>query len=210
MAAVNGAVEQLKAAVDRLVREGRAEGIEPGGPLGCWLDAQVEALGGFAAVLDGQADRFEDVLAKVEAASQAELTKLAVALDLAGEVVKQGDLAVKQARNAQIAAAVQGETAVQRMIQDTLPMFADSLKGALVIREARLNHSKARRSFVLAGVVFLGVFGAGYGLSAWSDAGRLAVYDRCMASAFASKDGHVYCAVDLPGLPSVKPQATAR
>ena len=69
---MNAAVAQLRAAVERLMREGRAEGIEPEGPLGRWLEAQVQALDGFAAILDGQADRFEEVVAKVEAATTAE------------------------------------------------------------------------------------------------------------------------------------------
>ena len=65
---MNPAVEQLRAAVERLVHEGRVEGITPGGPLGGWLEAQSEALEGLAAVLDGQEERFEALLTNIRAA----------------------------------------------------------------------------------------------------------------------------------------------
>jgi hypothetical protein len=211
----NLAVQQLKAAISRLLQEGRAEGIEPDGPLGFWLEAQAEALSGFAAVLEGQASRFEEVLGqveaanrseleKVEAANRSELKKLEVALELAGEAVKQGELSVRHARNAQLAAVVQQENAVQRMIEETLPMFAERLKGALVIREARWNRAKARRGFALAGSVFLAVFCAGYGLSWWSSGAQLDAYDRCINAPFASTDGHIYCRLDATNPPPAK------
>ena len=73
---MNPAVEQLRAAVERLVHEGRAEGIEPDGPLGVWLEAPSEALEGLAAVLDGQEERFEALLTNIRAANQTELAKL--------------------------------------------------------------------------------------------------------------------------------------
>lgn len=206
---MNAAVEQLRVAVEGLMREGRAEGIEPDGPLGRWLEAQVQALGGFAAVLDGQADRFEEVVGKVQAANDAELAKLSVTLELARETVKQGDIAVKQARNAQLAATVQQEDAVQRMIHETLPMFADRLKGALVIRESRWNRDKARRRHALAGLVFVGVFSAGYALCAWSDQDRLAAFDRCVAAPLQA-NGHTYCALDVAMAPVAASAAGAQ
>jgi len=101
-----------------------------------------------------------------------------------------------QTRNVRLLAVVQQENAVQRMIKETLPMFAESLKGALVIREARWNRRKARLGFAFSGIAFLAVFCAGYGLAIWSNRDRLAVYDRCLASTVPSSDGHVYCQFD--------------
>jgi hypothetical protein len=192
---MNPAVEQLRAAVERLVHEGRVEGITPGGPLGGWLEAQSEALEGLAAVLDGQEERFEALLTNIRAANQTELAKLSAALDLAKEAVRQGNQAISQARNAQIAATVQQEAAVQRMIDETLPMFADRLKAALVIREARWNRERVWKRCALAGVVVLAIFGSGYGLAWWSDWDRMAAFNRCLAQPVTS-GGHVYCVLD--------------
>ncbi len=196
MAAVNPAVEQMRGAVERLLRVGRAEGIEPGGPLGMWLEAQAEALQGFAAILDGQEARFEQALATVEAANRSELDKLSAAVALAREAAQQGELALLQARNAKIVMVVERENLVQRMIKETLPEFVKALKGALVIRETRWNRRKESVRFGLAGLLFVAVFGAGYGLSFWRDQNDVAAFDRCLASQIVAA-GHVYCSLDF-------------
>ena len=69
MAAVNPAVEQLRAAADRLVADGRSEGIEPDGPLGRWLEGQAQALAGLAGLLDGQTLRFEELIGGIRTAA---------------------------------------------------------------------------------------------------------------------------------------------
>lgn len=200
---MNPAVEQLRAAVERLLREGRAEGIEPGGPLGVWLEAQADALQGFAAILDGQEARFEQALAKIEAANKSELEKLSAAVLLAREAAQQGELALLQARNAQVLHVVERENLVQRMIKETLPEFVTALKGVLVIRETRWNLRKESVRFGVAGLVSAAVFIAGYGLSFWRDQDDLAAFDRCLASQIIA-NGHVYCSLDF-----LAPQAAA-
>jgi len=209
VAAVNPAVEQLRAAVERLLREGRAEGIEPDGPLGVWLDAQAEALQGFAAILDGQEARFDQALARIEAANKSELAKLAAAVVLAREAAQQGELAVMQARNAQVLLVVERENLVQRMIKETLPMFVERLKEVLVIRETQWNRRKESVRFALAGLLFVVVFAGGYGLSVWHDLDHFAAYDRCLATAFPV-DGNLYCQLDVamphPTSATAKPQ----
>jgi hypothetical protein len=206
---MNQAVEQLRSAVERLRREGRAEGIEPGGPLGAWLDAQAETLQGLGAILDGQEARFDQALAKIEAANKSELEKLTAAVDLAREAAQQGKLAVMQARNAQVLLVVERENLVQRMIKETLPMFVERLKEALVIRETQWNRRKESVRFALAGLMFVAVFVGGYGVSFWRDLDYLSGYDRCLATAFPA-DGHFYCLLDVampqPPTAPAKPQ----
>ena len=192
---MNSAVEQLRAAIERFVHEGRAEGIEPDGPLGAWLAAQVEALEGLAAILDGQEERFEALLTNIRAANETELAKLTTALDLAREAVRQGNQAISQARNAQIATTVQQEAAVQRMVDETLPMFADRLKAALIIREARWNRERAWKRYAVVGLLVLVICGSGYALASWTDQGGLAVFNRCLARPVVL-GGHVYCSLD--------------
>ena len=194
MAAVNPAVEQLRAAADRLVADGRSEGIEPDGPLGRWLEGQAQALAGLAGLLDGQTLRFEELIGGIRTAADAELQKAAAATELANHAIKAGELTLRQARTAQIALEVERESLVLRMIKETLPLFADRLKQALVIREQRWNDDIRRRRFVAAGAVALAVFLAGYALRAWSESDRLAAFDRCLAHAQLVQ-GHYWCEV---------------
>ena len=194
MAAVNPAVEQLRAAADRLIADGRSEGIEPDGPLGRWLEGQAQALAGLAGLLDDQTIRFEELIGGIRTAADAELQKAAAATELANQAIKAGELTLRQARTAQIALEVERESLVLRMIKETLPLFADRLKQALVIREQRWNDDIRRRRYVAAGAVALAVFLGGYALRAWSESDRLAAFDRCLAHAQLVQ-GHYWCEV---------------
>ena len=194
MAPVNAAVAQLRAAAERLVADGRSEGIEPDGPLGRWLEGQAQALAGLAGLLDAQSLRFEELIGGIKSAADAELRKAAAATELANQAIKAGELTLRQARTAQIALAVEREGLVLRMIQETLPLFADRLKQALVIREQRWNNDLRRRRYAAAGAVALAVFLGGYALRAWSESDRLAAFDRCMAHAQLVQ-GHYWCEV---------------
>ena len=139
MAAVNPAVEQLRAAADRLIADGRSEGIEPDGPLGRWLEGQAQALAGLAGLLDDQTLRFEELIGGIRTATDRELQKAAAATELANQAIKAGELTLRQARTAQIALEVEREGLVLRMIRETLPLFADRLKQALVISRAEME-----------------------------------------------------------------------
>ena len=194
MVAVNPAVEHLRAAADRLIADGRSEGIEPDGPLGRWLEGQAQALTGLAGLLDDQTIRFEELIGGIRTAADAELQKAAAATELANQAIKAGELTLRQARTAQIALEVERESLVLRMIKETLPLFADRLKQALVIREQRWNDDIRRRRYVAAGAVALAVFLGGYALRAWSEADRLAAFDRCLAHAQLVQ-GHYWCEV---------------
>jgi hypothetical protein len=194
MAAVNPAVEQLRAAADRLVADGRSEGIEPDGPLGRWLEGQAQALAGLAGLLDGQTLRFEELIGGIRMAADAELQKAAAATELANQAIKAGELTLRQARTAQIALEVEREGLVLRMIKETLPLFADRLKQALVIREQRWNNDLRQRRYAAAGAVALAVFLGGYALRAWSESDRLAAFDRCLSHAQLVQ-GHYLCEV---------------
>ena len=68
---------------------------------------------------------------------------------------------------------VEHESVTLRMIQETLPMFAERLQNVLVIREQRWNADIRRKRYALAGAVALGVFLAGYGLASWQDSGQV-------------------------------------
>jgi hypothetical protein len=110
-----------------------------------------------------------------------------------------------QSRNVHLLSMVERENMLQRMMKETLPLFADKLEGALVIRETAWNRDQRRRRYGLAGAVFLAVFIAGYALSAWSRHDQVAAMDRCMTN-LVQANGHIFCAVDLALAPSPQPQ----
>jgi hypothetical protein len=155
MAAVNPAVAQLRATVERLMAEGRTEGIEPDGPLGRWLEGQAQALDGLADILDGQARKLDETLTRIEGAAKVELDKLSAAIEGANQIARQGDLALRQARQVHLSLVAEQETVVVRMIKETLPMFAQRLQKVLSIREQRWNADLRRRRYALAGAVAL-------------------------------------------------------
>lgn len=189
---MNSAVEEIHAAVDRLRRSARAEGIEVEGPLGQWLEAQAQALLGLAALFEGQDDRVGELLARIDTTANAELHNLREALEAANHVLRQGEFALRQARQVQTGVVVEREHMVTEMIKVTLPMFADRLKGALVIREQGWNAEARDRRFAIAGAIATFLFLVGYAVCWWQDSSKITAMNRCMAQP-VQIEGQLYC-----------------
>ena len=195
---MNPAIARLRAVVHRLVETGRAEGIEPDGPLGQWLQGQAQALAGLAEILDAQTSQIDAVMSRIEAASKAELERVS-------ELSSAAEHVLFQVRTLQAALVVEHENVTLRMIKQTLPLFAEKLQGALVIREREWNRRVERRRFALAGATVLAIFLAGVAFQIWSDSDRVATFDDCLSHSFIW-NGHVYCAV--PSWEHEVPKAT--
>jgi hypothetical protein len=189
---MSSAVEHIHGAVDRLRRSAKAEGIESDGPLGQWLDAQADALLGLADVLQVQDDRVGELLGRIGSAAGAELRNLREAIEGANHVVRQGDFALRQAQQVQMGVVVEREHMVQKMITDTLPLFAEKLKGALVIREQGWNAKARDRRYAIASAITLALLLLGYSFSWWQDSGQVAGFKRCMAHP-VQIEGQLYC-----------------
>jgi hypothetical protein len=196
VAAVNAAVTRLRTAAEGLIAVGRAEGIEPQGPLGQWLDAQAEALRALAEILGAQELRFEELMRNVNAAASAELEKLVVAAALGNDVVRAGEVALRQARTAQISLQVEKENLTAMMAKETLPLFVERLKEALIIRERRWNDDVKRRRLATAGLMTLGLVFGGYAAHVWQAWTATGAYDWCWAHPLPAS-GRVYC--DMTG-----------
>jgi len=193
---VNAAVTGLRTAAEGLIAVGRAEGIEPQGPLGQWLDAQAEALRALAEILGAQELRFEELMRNVNAAASAELEKLVVAAALGNDVVRAGEVALRQARTAQISLQVEKENLTAMMVKETLPLFVERLKEALIIRERRWNDDVKRRRLATAGLMTLGLVFGGYAAHVWQAWTATGAYDWCWAHPLPAS-GRVYC--DMTG-----------
>ena len=193
---MNAAVVGLRTAAEGLIAAGRVEGIEPEGPLGRWLEAQAEALRALAEILGGQELRFEELMRNVSAAARAELEKLAAATEFGNNVVRAGEVALRQARTAQISLQVEKENLTAMMVKETLPLFVERLKEALIIRERRWNDDVKRRRLATAGLVVLGLVFGGYGVHVWQAWNATSAFDWCWAHALPSS-GRVYC--DMTG-----------
>jgi len=193
---VNAAVTRLRTAAEGLIAVGRAEGIEPQGPLGQWLDAQAEALRALAEILGAQELRFEELMRNVNAAASAELEKLVAAAALGNDVVRAGEVALRQARTAQISLQVEKENLTAMMVKETLPLFVERLKEALIIRERRWNDDVKRRRLATAGLVTLGLVFGGYAAHVWQAWTATGAYDWCWAHPLPAS-GRVYC--DMTG-----------
>jgi len=193
---VNAAVTRLRTAAEGLIAVGRAEGIEPQGPLGQWLNAQAEALRALAEILGAQELRFEELMRNVNAAASAELEKLVAAAALGNDVVRAGEVALRQARTAQISLQVEKENLTAMMVKETLPLFVERLKEALIIRERRWNDDVKRRRLATAGLVTLGLVFGGYAAHVWQAWTATGAYDWCWAHPLPAS-GRVYC--DMTG-----------
>ena len=200
---MSSAVDQIRRAVEQLRLVGRAEGIEVDGPLGQWLEAQADALRVLADVLDDQDQRVGDLLFRIEGAANAQVLVLQEAIQGANHVVKQGEFVLRQARTAQMGVVVERDHLVQKMVKETLPLFAEKLKGALVIKEEGWNAKARDKRLGIAAAIVLAVFTCGYMLSWWQDSGQVAAFNRCVAHP-VQFDQQLFCpAAGLLSAPTV-------
>lgn len=193
-------VAALRESVARLIEGARRDGIEPDGPLGHWLAAQAGALESLAFVLQSQADRAEALLNGIDAAAKAELAKAAAALEQGKKAIAQGEIVLAQARAAQYHLHLSEQTLVSRLVNDTLPLFAQHMKEALVIRERRWNRDKGRQRMVLTGSMTLAVFLSGFAIRTVVDWDRLGLAERCAAHPI-SEGSRTVCEISASATP---------
>ncbi len=200
MATVTDEVAVLRESVARLVEGARRDGIEPDGPLGRWLAAQAGALESLAFVLQSQADRTEALLSGIDVAAKAELAKAAAALEQGRKAIAQGEVVLAQARAAQYHLHLSEQTLVSRLVNDTLPLFAQHMKEALVIRERQWNRDKGRQRMATAVAAALGLVMFGFVIRTTLDWDRLALAESCAAHPIAEGQ-RVVCEIGASSAP---------
>ena len=89
-------------------------------------------------------------------------------LAAAKEITRAAKAGLTQADVMLTVVQVEKENLVAKMIKETLPLFAERLKEALIIREKPWNDDVKRRRFAMAGAVTLALVSAAYGVRASS------------------------------------------
>ena len=184
-------VARLRESIERMFKEGRREGIGPDTPLGIWLSSQGDALGALIDVLERHSERVDAFLEKAKEAGDTYAKMVKLQLEEASQALEAGKLALAQAKNAQLYLHTSQETLVVRMIQETLPLFAQRMQEVLVIREKAWGKNQAWRRYITAGGIAIGLFLVGLGVGAWTN-GAASLGTRCM-SHLATFNGHVVC-----------------
>jgi hypothetical protein len=150
---------------------------------------------------------------RVSQAAQAEFRQIAqkqsdaakVELARAEALTKATNATLGQARSALINLQVERENVTVRMIQETMPVFAEKMREVLVTRINDENAALRLKRGLLAGLLAIGVFLGGYGVRAWSDSDAVGALERCLAKPLQAQTAgqtHLYCDVTSFAAPS--------
>ncbi len=183
-AALEQEFTRLVAAVNEASREW---GVRPDSREGRFVSALLGTTGWF-----GRLSLAAQASARAEGRHNREAAELELAR--AKEITRAAQIALNQARNAQISLQIEQVNVTDKMIKETLPMFIEKLQGALVLRERRWNDRIQRRRYAVVSLVTLGLFLGGYVLGAWGDPAATNALVQCLAHPLQAQ-GHLYCDV---------------
>ena len=178
----------LPAALRRVEEAARDWGVRPDAMEGRFVSALMSAISQLGRVSEAAQGEFQRLFQKAQAIAEIELER-------AKEITKASNLSLHQARTAFLGLQVERETTVARMIDETLPMFAERLQGALVIREKLWAEDQRRRRYAMVALVTLGIFLGGYVLRAWQDGGPLDAFGQWCLTHQQQSQGHAFCDV---------------
>jgi hypothetical protein len=177
-------------ALRRVNDAAREWGVRPHLMEGRFVSALTAAIAQMARVSDAARDEFKR-------AFQQNRDAAALELERAREITKAANISLSQARNALIGLEAERENAVVRMIHETLPLFADKLQSAIVIREKSWNEGQRFERYAMVAAATVGLVAGGYTWRAWQDSyattAMTAMAD-CLAHPL-SGNGHLYCDV---------------
>ena len=186
-------IVDVTTALRRVTDAAREWGVRPHLMEGRFVSALMAAIAEVARVSDAARDEFKRAFQQNREAADLELER-------AREITRAANISLSQARNALIGLEVERENAIVRMIHETLPVFAERLQGALIIREKSWNEGQRFKRYALVATVTLGLVVGGYGWRAWQDTGATTVLDRCLSHTVEG-NGRIYC--DVTGFVAV-------
>ena len=165
----------------------RAWGVRPDSLEGGFVSALLTATGSLGRLCVAALAGFDGLARENREAVKRELAA-------AKEITRAAKAGLTQADVMLTVVEVEKENLVAKMIKETLPLFAERLKEALIIREKRWNDDVKRRRFATAGAVTLALVSAAYGVRAWQDSAVTGAFYRCLAQPLQAS-GHFYCDV---------------
>ena len=179
--------KDFAAVLQRVEEAARQWGLRPDHPEGQFVSALLGAIDWSGRVIETAQAEFKLMFRQDRDTAELELAR-------AREITKAANIALSQARTAQIALQVEQENLVFRMMKEVMPLFIEKLQGALVLREESWNAGVRRRRYAVTGLVTLGLFLGGYGVCAWQNRGATSLLGQCMAHPVPS-NGRIYCDV---------------
>jgi len=138
--------------------------------------------------------------ATIETAAQEGRASARADLDRVRELARSAEIVLAQARAAQYHLHLSEQTLVSRLVNDTLPLFAQHMKDALVIRERRWNRDKGRQRMATAVAAALGLVMFGFVIRTVLDWDRLALAESCAAHPI-SEGPRVVCEIGASAAP---------
>ena len=145
-------------------------------------------------------------LGRLNQAAQVEFRQIAqkqsdaakIELARAEALTKATNATLGQARSALINLQVERENVTVRMIQETMPLFAEKMRDVLITRITDENSALRLKRGLFAGVIAVAIFLGGYGVRTWSDSDAVGALGRCLANPLQAHPGgqlHLYCDV---------------
>jgi hypothetical protein len=138
--------------------------------------------------------------ATIEIAAQEGRASARADLERVRELARSAEIVLAQARAAQYHLHLSEQTLVSRLVNDTLPLFAQHMKEALVIRERRWNRDKGRQRMATAVAAALGLVMFGFVIRTALDWDRLALAESCAEHPIAAGQ-RVVCEIGASAAP---------
>lgn len=185
-------LEEFKARALAVKRAADEWAVRWNEPEGKFISALLEATEMLGQLLSSGQERMEAIAVQSRSAAAAEIVLLRDAIEGANHVVRQGEFALRQARQMQAGVIVERQHLVQKMVDETLPLFAEKLNETMVIREKGWNARARDRRYMVFAAISAALFLIGYSLCWWQDSGRVAEGNRCMEQP-VQINGQLYC-----------------
>lgn len=184
------AIEELKAAIQRLREAAKAEGIEAGSTLGIWVASQELAIMAMAETVEWQIERIEGRLDQVDEAMKATIARVDAEVGKLRAVT-----AAAQAQAAEARERTRESEEVRKVENLTLARtlgkeITATIKTTALAREVRFNRRQNWSAVALVAAVLSGVFIGGAAWSGyWSDH---AILTKCLKAQQADATGKAY------------------
>ena len=197
--AVSAAREALQDRIAEL-RKAMAEfGVRPGHPEAALFGAMMSTQLAFAEMAVEMGQSVDGTIAAAREVNETEVERLREATALA-------DLTIRQARAAAVAAEVEQQRALGKVVESIAPKLAATLRDTVVLKEWRYNKRLNLLHHMKVGGLVLLVIAGGYALRSWETWGTTSALQRCLANVERNAAGRAYCPLDVMVAPEA-PQA---